>query len=800
MVALEKQHVQNDGRITIAVGKSRHETKWTNTEMDWSQLVEKLMITKRTKETIEEYHALPKDKQGDIKDVGGFVGGVLQGGRRKAGSVPWRWLITLDADFVEGKLWERVQSLIPHAVMAYPTHAHTAEQPRIRLVAPLTRPVSPDEYQAVSRLIAADLGIDQFDDTTYEPHRLMYWPSTPKDGKYVPRYQDGPWVNPDEYLARYQDWRDVSQWPVSSRITEVRHADAEKQGDPLAKDGVIGAFCRTYRISEAIERFLSDIYEPAGEGRYTFKSGSTLGGLAVYDHDTFAFSHHSTDPACGRLLNAFDLVRIHKYGQEDNDASEKTFGKDLPSFKSMLQFAEFDDSTQETIAEERENMIDSDETLETGDQYSHINARKLFFDKSRFVPAFFGEWYIRRNSCLVASDRLFIYRDGVYTPGDKIFEREAATILGAEYGSTRVTETLKYIKSVVTETSTDDLTSDDKHIIVKNGVLNLESLELLPHSPEFHSIIKLPVEYDPKARCPNIDRFIMTVVPVDCEPILEEMVGYCLTSSMRIEKAFVLRGDGQNGKSTFLRIVETLFGPENLSFVPLQSFGEDKFATADLYGKIANIHADLPNLAVGDSSVFKELVSGDSVRAQEKYLPSFKFRNRAKLIFAANEIPVSRDNSYGFHRRLVIIPFPRIFDNPELRSKLFSDGEISGFFNRALRGLRRLIKQEGLTQSDTVAALTAEYQARSDTVYRFVQSYCVVSDGAKVRKQEVYDSYRSACADWGNQAVNQAQFNARLRALLPEVSEFRKTGVRQWRNLVVFQTDFPGDEAEFGDD
>lgn len=344
---------QYDGTLTIAIGRSRKDTNWKNREITWSQLVQKLSETIRTAETVEEYKNMPKSQQDQIKDVGGFVGGMLKGGRRKASTVVWRQLLTLDADHIVGDLWSAVEFTLDCACVAYSTHKHTPEKPRLRLVIPLSRPVTPDEYQAVARRVAADLGIDFFDDTTFEPHRLMYWPSTSKDGEFYFRFQDGPWLNPDDVLARYIDWRDPSYWPESSRAKKERKKLAEKQGDPHEKPGIVGAFCRTYSIHDAIETFLSDIYEPCGPNRYTYIPGSSTGGLVVYDDGKFAYSHHGTDPVGGKLLNAFDLVRLHLFGSKDDEAEPDTPTVRLPSYTAMVEFAMADERVRQTLGEER---------------------------------------------------------------------------------------------------------------------------------------------------------------------------------------------------------------------------------------------------------------------------------------------------------------------------------------------------------------------------------------------------------------------------------------------------------------
>lgn len=356
-----KMSLKNDGVLTIATGKSRKEMQWQNKEMLWSELVGKLSGTIRTHETHDEYKKLSKTKQDDIKDVGGFVGGTLKGGRRKRGSVVWRQLVTLDADYVKGNLWASVETIFGFGCAMYSTHKHHPLSPRVRLVIPLVRPVTADEYVPISRRIAADLGIDFFDDTTYQVHRLMYWPSTPSDGEFVFKVQDEPWVDPDAVLARYPDWRDSSYWPESSRTKNERKRVADKQGDPKSKDGLVGAFCRTYSVVDVVEKYLSDVYSSCDDpNRYTYAAGSTSGGLVIYENGDFAYSHHSTDPIGGRLCNAFDLVRIHKFGELDETAKDGTPINRLPSYKAMVEEALKDKQVKLTLGKEQLNLATED--------------------------------------------------------------------------------------------------------------------------------------------------------------------------------------------------------------------------------------------------------------------------------------------------------------------------------------------------------------------------------------------------------------------------------------------------------
>lgn len=357
----------NKLQLNIAIGRSRYEKKWKNKTFTWPELVHTLSETRRTAETYAEYMSAPRKKQDEIKDVGGFVGGHLKEGRRKNGYVENRSILTLDIDYAPPSFWQDLKSdmslaIIPQfACCIYSTHKHSPNKPRLRLILPLAHPVGPEEYEAMARKVAEQIGIDYFDDTTFEPARLMYWPSTARDAEFFFDYLDGPAIDPEAILNLYHDWRDVNEWPESSRAQKKRHKTLDKlQKDPLGKQGLIGVFCRTYTIQAAIETFLPHIYVPGGgENRYTYAKGTTTNGLVVYD-DKFAYSHHATDPAGGQLCNAFDLVRLHLYGALDQDAGPETPANKLPSWQAMIDFVANDDNCKVTAGREKLSQAKTD--------------------------------------------------------------------------------------------------------------------------------------------------------------------------------------------------------------------------------------------------------------------------------------------------------------------------------------------------------------------------------------------------------------------------------------------------------
>lgn len=330
--------IVNNPTLWISEGSSRYSTQWKNRQIKWSELLKRLQDPTRTQETQAEYFKMKKSDQDNIKDVGGFVGGTLTDGHRKTDTVKARTILSFDLDQAPVDFVPTMQLETDYAWAVYSTHKHTPDKPRFRLLVPLSRPVTPEEYEATARWMAQEIGLEYMDSTTFQASRLMYWPSASRDAEYVFEYSDDRVLDPDEILKKYPDWTDISYWPVCPDEVRVNKKRTDRQQDPLKKEGPVGTFCRTYDVPAAISAFLSETYAPV-EGktdRYTYLQGTTHGGLVIYDGGSFCYSNHSTDPAHGMDLNAFDLVRIHKYGAEDEDAKEGTPTTRLPSYRAML--------------------------------------------------------------------------------------------------------------------------------------------------------------------------------------------------------------------------------------------------------------------------------------------------------------------------------------------------------------------------------------------------------------------------------------------------------------------------------
>lgn len=319
----------DDFVLDIAVGKNRNQKNWKPYKITFKQLKERLAKTVYTDETMAQYATFSRTKQGEIKDVGGMVMAVLKGGHRGKQDVLSRSAITLDIDYGVPGIEDVLDFTTDFAGIIYSTHKHKPEAPRLRLVIPLSRSVMAEEYVAIARKVAEEIDIEMFDDTTYEPNRLMYWPSTSKDGVYVYRELHGDLLNPDSVLARYKNWHDVSEYPVSSRQTKIVQHMMQKQKDPLTKNNLIGAFCQAYDIPSAIGSFLNEVYEPtASPDRYSYIPADSVAGVVVYEN--------KGEQGCGKST----LIRRmggnwYNDSLQLNDTKDKTAAEKLQGYWIM---------------------------------------------------------------------------------------------------------------------------------------------------------------------------------------------------------------------------------------------------------------------------------------------------------------------------------------------------------------------------------------------------------------------------------------------------------------------------------
>lgn len=350
---------------------------------------------------------------------------------------------------------------------------------------------------------------------------------------------------------------------------------------------------------------------------------------------------------------------------------------------------------------------------------------------------------------------LMVYRDGSYKPhGSSVARSMALRGLGNAARPETITSCVELIKE---STKKDDrlLNPDaETKINVLNGMLDWKTGELTEHDPSHLSSIQLPVEWDPRAKSHLLDKFLDEVLPEDAVQLAEEIVGYFAVPTTKYQKAVMLVGEGANGKSTFLNLINALLGPENISRISLHSLEESPFAAAELHGKLLNIYADLSAAKLDRTDTFKHLVGGDPLSAQRKYGQPFILHSFARLLFSANTLPRSEDVSEAYMRRWIVIPFPRRFDGKDrdvhLSDKLRHPEVLSAMLVRAVAGLRRLKTQGEFTKCASIEAKVEEYRVENDSCYEFASDTLVAAGGDKhLAKKEVWDAYERWCGENG---------------------------------------------------
>ncbi len=361
-----------------------------------------------------------------------------------------------------------------------------------------------------------------------------------------------------------------------------------------------------------------------------------------------------------------------------------------------------------------------------------------------------GEELLKRSAFRTFRDskEVLCHQDGVYRyGGESVVHELVQHQLLHLTSSYRVSEVLEYIKRA---TYVDRALFDNPSTLLnlENGLLDIDTGELIEHSPDHLSSIRIPIVYTPTATCPQIERFLKDIVSPDVIPVIEEMAGYCLETGYRIHRAFLLIGDGANGKSTLLELMRAFLGKENCSTVSLQALEVNRFAAADLYGKLSNMYSDLPSTMLKHVGVFKMLTGGDSVRGEKKFAGGFSFYNRAKLIFSSNKPPkVQGEDTYAFWRRWIIINFPHQFtgDSADRRilDKLTHPNELSGFLNLALQGLRRLHDKGDFSYAPSVDEVSETYLRAADPIYAFITERCEVDTDGWISKDDLYGVYKS---------------------------------------------------------
>ena len=758
--------LQFNKEIEISVAGNRKAAVWKPQRMMWSDFVNRCAQVVTSPETIQAYKAMRKAQQDELKDVGGYMGGTLVDGKRRKGHVAGRYLVTLDADNIEAGGTQRVLNAVAGlecAYLVYSTRKHESVAPRLRIVFPTNRMMLPDEYEPVARKLAALIGIGIFDPTTFDVTRFMYWGSRCADGEWVFMYGDGKGVlEVDGILSMYQDWRDASQWPVVPGEQKRIQQGIKKLGDPAEKGGIIGAFCKVYDIPAAIYKFLPDVYEECGNGRYTYKAGSTSGGAVLYDDGKYLFSNHATDPAGGRNNNSFDLVRLHLFGHLDENAAEDTPVNRLPSYGEMVKFAHQDADANKIYLEEMfQEPADQDLTR--------------FHRMKKGVPTgVFDEAIVRdiveQKEFFIMGSTFFIYSGGVYHE-----DRNGLIVKGwikehiyPQFITARAVNGVFQLLSYQWDRQKryEDLNHyPDTWINFKNCMFDTLEMKVHPHSPEYFAINQVPHNFypEPPESTGAIERFLKEAIgDKDDINMLYQYVGYCFTKDISFEKFMILYGIGRTGKSVLISLIVNAVGQCNTSSISLQKLNE-RFYAIELMGKLLNACADIPGEVMRSVDIIKQLTSGDLMMGERKGQDPINFRNVAKLLFSGNTLPLNLDEATdAFYRRLLILKMDNkpVNVDPNLEEKLIQD--IDYFIYKAVQAVGASFLIGGIMDSPRSKEEVMKLYKYSDTVAAFLNECTAPCQGARVERSALYIAYQFYCGENGRTPLGRNSFYRNL--------------------------------------
>ncbi len=397
--------------------------------------------------------------------------------------------------------------------------------------------------------------------------------------------------------------------------------------------------------------------------------------------------------------------------------------------------------------------------------------RKYFAGNGRFIVKSLADEIMGEHHFLTYEDtkEIYYYENGIYRlGGENLIIKGAQKKLG-EYSRKSYRDEVKSYIQYETLISRDSVNNLAHIINLKNGLYDLKEDKFKPHTPKLLSTVQIPVNYDPNAECPRIDKFLSEIVSEEDKPVLLEWIGYSMIPNNRMQKSVMLLGSGSNGKSVFLNLLTDFIGLKNTAGESLEDLEKDKYSTSNLYGKLLNVFPVITSSSIYNSSVFKTLTGNEKkVKGEKKYQPSFYFNNTARLIFSANILPPVKNDGRAFYRRWILIEFPNRFDgknaDENLIDKLTTERELSGLLNKAIMALQGLLERGEFSYHKSIEEIERMYRLKSDTVGTFADE-CVKMSAKDTLKAVVYDSYVKWCNKNGEKPVSNAMFGKKFKAL-----------------------------------
>lgn len=346
----------------------------------------------------------------------------------------------------------------------------------------------------------------------------------------------------------------------------------------------------------------------------------------------------------------------------------------------------------------------------------------------------------------------------------------------------------------------DEVNAQRDMINIKNGMFCLKEMKVFPHSPDYLSTIQLPVIYKDNASCPLWEKtldgiFIGKRWKIE---MLQEFLGYCLTTDVSHQKALINYGQGANGKSLIFKVLQNILGKQNVSSVSMSGLEKNHYL-AELFGKLVNISIESESDIKINDAVFKALVGGDAITADEKYGKPFSFNPFCKMIFSLNTLPYVSDKSSAFYRRVLLLSYEKEFSREEQNKNLYNEllKEIDGIFLWMTEGLKRLNERGYFTEDDEMIKLIDEYKRDNNTALSFIEDNIELKAGMRLTKKDIYSKYYSWCKGYGYKPASDKTLTKTLKKKYPnEIKETRTGFSRNWEGLTWVKEESVAQKAQ----
>jgi P4 family phage/plasmid primase-like protien len=820
--------------LAVSLGKKEDfaviDRTWRGT---FAQLVERL---------------LKNVKDADDKATPGWVcGAAFEPEYRHSSNFKERNLLSLDYDHIKPEDVERVLKLARgSAYLAYTTWSHTPDHPRLRLWIPLSRPASFEEFQAVSRAVAARADIELAARESHTPAQFMYRPASRAQIAFE-SWQDAtaPYLDVDGVLNEYQDWKDRSTWP-HRKDGDSCHEPGDS-GSALDKPGIIGEFNRAFSISAAIDRFGLPYTSGSSEGRWTYTAGSRADGAVSYDDDTKLHSYHDTDPARGQH-NAYDLVRLHLFGKFDEFDGPDIPIADRDSSRRMAKFAaeqpeiaaaDFSSLAFRDLTDKYESMGKPESNAEsvgapdkpnpalpaTIPQSStrdsdQENARRIQQQYGKEIISIAKAFYVWTGTHWAQNDSVVARHIATLSA---TVHQEAARLYAADNDSAEAARLFKWagqcgsagtmaacekLLQKLLRFEADALNRDRALLNCRNGTVDLRTGEMRPHSQADFITACAPVDYVNGAQAPRFERFLREIFKGDEKVIAfaQRWFGYCITGETR-EHAIVFHiGEGGNGKGKLIEVLQHVLGPDYAFNGPRTLLAPGGTGaspeTASLLGKRMVTLNETNRDEEFNEGVLKNLTGGDRLTARNLFKDYFQFDPTHKLQIFTNNEPRITGVDRGLWRRIFMLRFrvkygrdyeiakglAQEIQDDELSAKLAAESE--GILSWLVAGARTWYAC-GLMPPDSVLEDTEAFRAKQDHTGQFIAERTARRADATVAASNstgsLYVAYAGWMKDMGYRPLGRNRFMDDMKRAAPWA--VYRTELRQYKGIELKKDD-----------